>query len=904
MITFSMFLFITFCISAEPLKLCNDMGFCSRNINLTNKWTIKESSIRFEKDEFSAQLINNGEDAQLILKIYLMQSNTFRVQILPTNTENFNRYKISENPQVVNQNILNQHLPLTYSNEIGIHCLVSEKCKAEINIRPFEIKIIDEFNSTIILNKRQELVYEHFGQKVEPDIWRYRNDTIKNGATAVSLDFNFAGANTRLSGYSESFDDMNFNDTFDEPVRMANFDYFSYYGHIPFVYGHSSKEMIAFFWLNPSDSVLKIGSDVKTDTRYMRVISEGGFIDTFIFTGKLKTILSSYTELTGHIEVPAISTLGYHQSKWGYKNQSIFESVIDRLNKISFPFDYMWMDVDHLANHAPFYFDRNLFPNPSAIFEKLAKQNRFLIRLNDPHLPNSTTHQIAVDALRHGYFVNESDGKTRFIGNCWPGMSSWPDFLNPEVRNWWSTHYKYTVNETAPNVFFWNDMDEPSVFDMVEGTLPKDTLLFGNHEFREIRNVYALMMHYSTYLGVVNRNEDKNTRPFILTRGYFAGSQKYAFMWSGDNYANFDNLRKSVSMTLVAGLCGMPLTGSDLGGFNDNPSEELLYRWYQAGSLLYPLYRSHCHEDSDFKEPYLYDSHIQELLLNATKLRYSLIPTFYTAIFESHMTGKPPVQPLFSIFPEIEELHDIQEQYILGESLMAAPVLYEDLHILNVSKPPGRWFDYYTGKLLENDYNELEVTDSSFPLYIRGGKIISRFSKTGQTVNETIKNPLTLIVACNEKGEASGSLYFDDGVSYNYRQGKYLYRKIVYKKNTLSFFKAKNVGNEDENENSDEIPEEARNLTITSIVFYGLKGLPALIDDDTVVSCVADRCVMKNINLHPFEYSEEESGKKSNTTLYIILGSVAGGIILIVIVAVVIRKCIKKKKEENAYETL
>ena len=892
------FVLFSFCFASETLKKCKDMGFCTRNINLTGNWKINEQSISMENNEFSANLINNDEDAQLKLIVHLIQETSFRIRVLPLNTENFKRYMLSDNELVVDQNIINQHLPIIYTQQQfneGYGYLIQPdneniRVSAKIIFNPFTITVIDEFNSSIKLNSEQGLVFEHTGEYVPPDIWPYfRNDTIKYGATAVSLDFEFPGKNTRLLGFSESFERINLEDTIDEPKRSSNFDYFAEYGHIPLVYGHSPTQMISFFWLNPSDTVIKIGTNQTKDSRNIRILSEGGYLDTIIFTGNFQNIIKSYTNLTGRHDMPPIFTLGYHQSKWGYKFQTDVESVIDNLDNINFPFDAMWLDVDHLENHAPFYFNKTAFPNPEALFNKLAQNNRYLVRLNDPHLPNSQTHKIYQEALSKNFLVNISDGVTPYSAICWPGTSSWPDFLNPEVRKWWSSLYAYTINETAKNVFFWNDMDEPSVFSEVEGTFPKDLVHFQGYEAREIRSLYALLMVASTYEGVLDRNEDHNLRVFILTRGYFAGSQKYAWMWSGDNTADWDYLQKSISMALVAGMCGMPLTGTDLGGFNNNPNDELLYRWYQAGALGYPFYRSHCHEDSPHREPFLYGNRTQELLRNATVLRYRFIPMFYTAIRKSHLNGQPPILPLFTLFPEIEHYHDNDNEFILAESVLVNPVLEENMHEKIITKPPGRWFDFSTGHELSEGNTTIPVFDSTIPIYLRGGKIITLFSDAGKNVNETIKKPLQLIVACDENGNAEGELYMDDGCTYNYNAGSFMSRKIVYSNNNLKF-----VYNED---GETEIPKESQEMFINKITFYGIKGIPNIIDDSDIY-CANGTCIMANIKLYPYLVQNDQ--KKDSKIMYIAIGCVTGAVIIIAIMIVILKKMKHKKDELNS----
>ena len=197
------FLFISFCFSYEEYKKCKDMRFCANNIDTIGKWSLSNFNFDEQKYEFTAKLLNNNTDDQLNLVIYLMQNNSFRVSFIPANQEKFPRYNLSQNSYVVNQEIINQHLPLNYSIANESRILYSDECKAEIHLSPFYIAISDKYNSKIFINYNQNLVFEHTGQQVPPDIWPYyKNDTIKNGATATGIDFAFQGIDTRIYGFS------------------------------------------------------------------------------------------------------------------------------------------------------------------------------------------------------------------------------------------------------------------------------------------------------------------------------------------------------------------------------------------------------------------------------------------------------------------------------------------------------------------------------------------------------------------------------------------------------------------------------------------------------------------------------------------------------------------------------
>ncbi|KAK8835226.1 hypothetical protein M9Y10_017579 [Tritrichomonas musculus] len=896
--------------SYEEYKKCKDMRFCYHNIDKINEWSLRNPNFDVEKYEFTADLLNFNETDNLKLIVYLMQNNSFRIRFIPTNHENFNRYKLAENSFVVNQEVINKHLPLSYDNQSDKLILISNECRAEIHLSPFYISISDKYNSMLYINYNQNLLFEHKGEKVTPDYWPYyMNDTIKNGATATGIDFSFRGKKTRITGFCETDNSLNFEDTIGEPLRMTNIDSFSDYGHVPLIHGHSASEMISFFWMNPTDTFLKISTDNDQDLRNVRLLSEGGYADFVVFTGKIFDILNSYTKLTGRHEIPPIFSIGYHQSKWGYKTQDEVEQIIDELDNRKFPLDAIWLDVDHLHNFQPFRFNLSAFPNPDSLFQKLSGQNRFLIRLNDPHLPDDDTHFQFKYAKEHGFLINESDGVTPFKGSCWPGPSFWPDFLNPTVHKWWSSLYKYQANESAPNVYFWNDMNEPTVFSSVEGTFPKENVYFNGYEYREVRNLYGILMHSATHEGLINRNDDRNIRPFVLSRSFFAGSQKYCWVWSGANEATYKHLRHSISMSIVSGLCGLPLTGADLGGFNGNTTPQLISRWHQAGAFSYPLFRSHCHRDMNHREPFLFDDSTYELLLNSTRRRYEAAPLWYTSIQNSHETGIPPVLPLFALYPEVENLHDVDDQFILGQSLMIAPIVDENAAKRTIIIPPGIWYNMTNGHKIGSASStvSIDVNIESLPAFIKGGSIVPFFTDVGRNMKETMKSSLRLIVGCDEDGNARGDFYLDDGISFNYEKGEFLNRKIIFENNSIRIEKREPI--------EKSVPSDIENTYISEIVFYGLKSQPEKIGDDSIIQCneEGDSCTMNNFKLYLKNVDNDDDNKKadggklSKKTLVIIIicCSLVGFIaVAIAIACIVICHLEPKKNEMNIEDVL
>ena len=474
----------------------------------------------------------------------------------------------------------------------------------------------------------------------------------------------------------------------------------------------------------------------------------------------MSEVLKEYTYLTGLPEFPPAWTLGYQQSKWGYESQKVVEEVLSNLSINGIPHDVTWLDIDHLNASTPLTMSNEWFYDSKKMFDDAERENRIIIRIADPHMKVDNDFKPYNECAEQDFFVKYQI--SNFVSECWPGLSSWPDYLRKEVRSWWSS--KFTPENGFPNsVFVWNDMNEPSAWSHMEGTFPKDSLQLAEKlESREVKNLYGLAMTAATHDGLVKRGN----RTFLLTRSFFAGSQKYTWHWSGDNSGTWSHLQESISTLLNANMNGMYFTGSDMGGFFGSTTAQLLCRWYQAGSLLYPLYREHGELTSNHREPYLYKEtnpteyrSIKESILE----RYQLLPFLYKTMEKTSRTGEPFVAPSWYYYPN-DIPHDVVFQPIVGGDLMVVPVLTNESDEVKVLSPPGRWYNLRTGKEL-NSKNVTKIEshiNESVPAFTRGGSIIGKFSNTSLTVYDTFNNNVTLIISVDELQEAHGYLYFDD----------------------------------------------------------------------------------------------------------------------------------------------
>lgn len=215
-------------------------------------------------------------------------------------------------------------------------------------------------------------------------------------------------------------------------------------------------------------------------------------------------------------------------------------------------------------------------------------------------------------------------------------------------------------------------MNEPSVFNSPEITMPRENSHHGGVEHRDVHNIYGMYQQMSTFKGLKDRSYGRK-RPFLLSRSFYAGSQRFGAVWTGDNKADWGHLKASGSMLMSLGIVGYHFAGADVGGFFGNPSTELLVRWYQTGAMQ-PFFRAHAHIDTKRREPWLFGDDITSQIRKALRLRYSLLPVWYTAMEESSRTGVPPMRPMIVEFPNDMSFLKVDDQWMVSSSLLFKPI--------------------------------------------------------------------------------------------------------------------------------------------------------------------------------------------------------------------------------------
>jgi alpha-glucosidase len=507
--------------------------------------------------------------------------------------------------------------------------------------------------------------------------------------------------------------------------------------------------------------------------------AEGGPLDYYFLYGPTpRQVVEGYAYLTGTPPLPPLWALGFQQSRYSYTPESQVREIAKHLRTDKIPSDVLYLDIDYQYKNRPFTVDPKTFPNFPGLVSDLRQQHFHLVNITDLHIAHAPNQGYApYDTGKVGdHFVKNPDG-SEFIGVVWPGPAVFPDFTRAQTREWWGGLYREFVQDGVAG--FWNDMNEPSVFDGPGKTMPLNTVhrieepgfTTRTASHAEIHNIVGLENARGTFEGLLKLRPDE--RPFVLTRATYAGGQRYGFTWTGDNAATWNHLRLATQMVLNLGVSGIPFVGADVGGFNGSPQPALLTRWVEQAAFS-PFFRDHAAKGTLPHE--IWNNGLEQEVIRRRYIetRYRLLPYIYSLADESSRTGLPLMRPLFLEFPDVfaAEFEYLDTEFLLGPSLLVAPPPFaETLDDYVVSFPTDReWYDFWTG-LKTPGVPKIHPPLDLMPVYVRGGSIVP-LQPLIQNTDETPSGPLELRVYPGS--ECSGSIYLDDGHSFRYQKGEYL----------------------------------------------------------------------------------------------------------------------------------
>ena len=533
------------------------------------------------------------------------------------------------------------------------------------------------------------------------------------------------------------------------------------YKSVPFIVGLNSDAVYGIFFDNTYASHFDFG---KESTEYFYYTAADGAIDYYLIGGKdMAEVVSNYTYLTGRTPLPQKWTLGYQQSRWGYINEREVRKVAQTMRDLDIPCDAIHLDIDYMDGYRVFTTDPQRFPDLKKLTDELKNQGIKIVTIIDPGVKKDSRYSVYQQGKKNGFFATTPENKT-YINRVWPGKSAFPDFGRPQVREWWGNNQKFLVDRGVAGV--WNDMNEPASFD---GPLPDDTVFYDEETpstIQQMHNVYGHNMSRATFEG---RKRLTGKRPFVISRAVYSGTQKFSTVWAGDNRSSWDHLQMSIPQLCNLGVSGFSFAGVDIGGFLDDTTAELLSRWIET-AVFSPLFRNHSCVGTRLQEPWQFGEPTLSIYRKYVKLRYQLLDYIYDLFADGESDGLPIMRPLVMHYGEDPETANINDEFLVGESVLVAPVVTPATTKRLVYLPEGSWRDYWTGKqFVGKQHIVVDAPLDYLPLFIKENSILP-VRPDSDSVDVATEKTITFKV-WGEKG--SYVHYQDDGESYDYRDGAY-----------------------------------------------------------------------------------------------------------------------------------
>ena len=558
------------------------------------------------------------------------------------------------------------------------------------------------------------------------------------------------------------------------------------YKTIPFFYGLRNGLAYGIFFDNTSKSFFDFDSKKKNELSFY---GESGEMNYYLILGpELDQVAQRYTLLTGTPELPPMWALGYHQCRWSYYPEGRVLALAKKFRALKIPCDSIYLDIDYMDGFRCFTWSKKFFPNLKKVITKIEEKGFDTVVMIDPGIKEDPDYFVYKEGIKEGYFCKRTDGKL-MIGPVWPENCVFPDFTKKEVRTWWGKLYKKLYLDIGVSGF-WNDMNEPAVFKVNSKTFPDEVMhdMDGNpSNHRRAHNIYGMQMAKASFKGLKKLNKDK--RPFVLTRATYSGGQRYSSVWTGDNIATWEHLQIANTQCQRLSISGFSFTGSDIGGFVEQPSPEMMTRWLQL-AVFHPFYRVHSignREDGSSgveeqevevdpakrldQEPWAFGEETTILTRKAIEFRYKLLPYIYSTFNDYVVEGKPMIRSLIFADQKDKNLVNEERDFLFGEHLLVSPVIKPKARTQSVYLPKGKWFDFHTGEeYMGGKSHKIKLRKDRIPIFAKEGAVIPM-----HTVRQHTKTPadqLILRIFLSEDDFTSWH-YEDAGDGYDYLADEY-----------------------------------------------------------------------------------------------------------------------------------
>ncbi|MCM0042596.1 MAG: glycoside hydrolase family 31 protein [Algoriphagus sp.] len=678
-------------------------------------------------------------------KLTVFETGIVRVQASKFESFESNPYSVVVQPKSIDYNLEEFEDKLILSTGI---------LRVVINLQSFSLAFFDQHNK--LLNQDDSFGVAWIGTEVT---------TYKN-----------LQPNEKFIGLGEKTGNLN---RFGNAYIHWNTDYFAYgvgddplYLSIPFYLGVHRQGHYGIFLDNTHKSLFNFGA---SNNRFTSFSAEDGDMDYYFFHyPSISEIITAYTWLTGRMQMPPKWALGFQQCRYSYYPESEVYAVAQAFRDKKMPADVIYLDIHHMEAYKVFTFDGEKFPNPKAMITRLKEKGFKVVVILDPGIKTEESYSPFREGLEQGLFVNYPDGKT-YEAQVWPGWCAFPDFTKPATRSWWEEKMAFYTEAGVDG--FWTDMNEPASWGQCTPNLLEFDFEGEKASHRKARNVFGMQMARSTQAGAGKQAPKK--RPFVLTRSGFAGIQRFAAAWTGDNVASEEHMLAGIRLVNSLGMSGISFAGYDVGGFAGEASKGLFARWMSIAAFS-PLYRAHSMINTKDAEPWAFGEEVEEISRNYLNFRYSLLPTIYSAFHQSTQNGLPLAASLAIHYPQDETIYQtaFQNEYLFCNSFLVAPV-ESFREISKVYLPQGEWYYLYTDQ--KHQGGQVIYQDSPLnylPVFVHAGKIVAQQSPTQHT---EMAPDSTLNLHLYRGSTGSTYIHYEDaGEGLGYLEGEFFSREIQY----------------------------------------------------------------------------------------------------------------------------
>ena len=524
--------------------------------------------------------------------------------------------------------------------------------------------------------------------------------------------------------------------------------------------------------------------------------------------GNENAICREFRTLIGRSYIPPKWAFGLAQSRWGYKTEEDVREVARQYKEHDLPLDMICMDIEYMQDYADFTVNKERFPDLTKLSADLKAQGIRLVPIIDAGVRVDPNDSTCTEGLEKGYFCKKADG-TPFVAAVWPGKAYFADFLRPEVREWFGHKYKALTDCGIEG--FWNDMNEPSLFysperlraflDDMAALREKDNIEQEEFFPRVVGGAMGLMNSPADYASFYHEADGRKVRhdqvhnlyggsmtraageafadlrpgqrTLLYSRSSFIGSHRYGGIWLGDNNSSWAQLLANIQMMPSVQMCGFLYSGADLCGFSSDTTPDLALRWLEFG-LLTPLMRNHSAVGTRMQEYYRFPE-VLPAVRNMIRLRYALLPYLYSEFMKAALENTSYFRPLAFDYPDDPDAREVEDQLLLGEGLMAAPVYVQNAHGRHVYLPEPmkllrlRAVDDYDEEILPAGHHYIRCALDEVLLFLRPGHIIP-VAQPANNTSELDDASLTLWSFLPDGESAEYRMYRDDGVTTEYER--------------------------------------------------------------------------------------------------------------------------------------